>query len=82
MDLEEGVRYTCHGKKISNFQQDNWKFQLIKNLMNLKKKKKKKKNKIKKKKKIKKKNKNKKKKKKKKKKRKKSRIKVQKLLAF
>jgi len=42
MDLEEGVRYTCHGKKISNFQQDNWKFQLIKNLMNLKKKKKKK----------------------------------------
>jgi len=43
MDLEEGVRYTCHGKKISNFQQDNWKFQLIKNLMNLKKKKKKKK---------------------------------------
>jgi len=25
MDLEEGVRYTCHGKKISNFQQDNWK---------------------------------------------------------
>jgi len=42
MDLEEGVRYTCHGKKISNFQQDNWKFQLIKNLINLKKKKKKK----------------------------------------
>jgi hypothetical protein len=52
MDLEEGVRYTCHGKKISNFQQDNWKFQLIKNLMNLKKKKKKKKKKKEKKKKI------------------------------